>query len=116
PRPFVGQPFPWTSDYSHARTARRTRPPPRPGRTPVVAAVGSVPRGPAVGDGARGLLAGRRPVGVLPVRARAPPRVPLGRGRTRGRLRRRPAAVSGAGAVERPRFHPEGAPVRPRQR
>ena len=49
---------------------------------------------------------------VPAARARAVPGVPLGRGRTRRFLRRRAAALSGSGAVERARPDPQGAPVR----
>ena len=48
----------------------------------------------------------------LPARPRPLPRLPLGRGRPGRVLRRRAAAVPGAGAVERPRPDPQGADVR----
>ena len=53
---------------------------------------------------------------VLPARPGALARLPLGRGRDRGHLRRAPAAVPGARAVERRRPDPQGAHVRPHQR
>ena len=78
--------------------------------------VGAVPERAPVGHGARGLQPGRRRLGLLPARPRPQPGLPLGRGRHRRALRRAAAALPGAGAVERPRPDPQGAPVRPDQR
>ena len=52
----------------------------------------------------------------LPARSCAQPRLSLGRGRHRGLQRRPPAPLLFAGAVERQRPDPEGAPVRPHER
>ena len=59
--------------------------------------------------------AGRRRLELLHPRSGALARLPLGRGRHRRHLRRAPAAVPGAGAVERRRPDPQGADVRPHQ-
>ena len=81
-----------------------------------VAGVGAVPQRAPVGHGARGLQRQRRCVVVLHPRPGPVPGLPLGRGRPRRHLRRQAAALPGAGAVERARPDPEGAPVRPDQR
>ena len=77
---------------------------------------GPVPVRAPVGHGPRGLQRRRRRVELLPARPGALARVPLGRGRDRRDLRRAPAAVPGARAVERRRPDPQGADVRPDQR
>ena len=87
--------------------SRRTHPRPR------LEALGPVPLRAAVGHRARGLLGRRRLLGLLPARPRAQPRLPLGRGRPARHLRSRVPAVLRAGAVERRRSDPQGAPVRP---
>ncbi len=100
------------------RAAERRAGAPRrghPGRA-ALEALGAVPQRAPVGHGARGLQPGRQRLGLLPARPGAPPRLPLGRGRPRRHQRRHPAAVPRAGALERARPDPEGAPVRPDQR
>ena len=74
---------------------------------------GPVPERAPVGDGARGLQRGRRRVELLPARPGALARLPLGRGRDRRDLRRAPAAVPRARALERRGPDPQGADVRP---
>ena len=76
-------------------------------------ALGAVPGRAAVGHRARGLLARRRRVGLLPARSRAQPRLPLGRGRPRSASATITSCLcfalalwNGAGP------DPEGAPVR----
>ena len=69
-----------------------------------------------MGHGAGGLQRQRRCVVVLHPRPGPVPGLPLGRGRPGRRQRRQAAPVPGAGAVERARPDPEGAPVRPDQR
>ena len=59
--------------------------------------------------------AGRRRLELLHPRPGALARLPLGRGRDRRHLRRAPAAVPRARAVERRRPDPQGADVRPDQ-
>ncbi len=81
-----------------------------------VEGVGPVPQRAPVGHGARGLQRRRRRLELLPPRPGPLARLPLGRGRDRRDLRRAPAAVPGAGAVERRRPDPQGADVRPHQR
>ena len=78
--------------------------------------VGPLPQRAAVGHGPRGLQRRRRGVGLPPARPRPVPGLPVGRGRPGRVLRRRAAAVPGAGAVERPRPDPQGADVRPDRR
>ena len=77
--------------------------------------VGAVPERAAVGHGPRGLQRRRQRLGLLHPRPGALARLPVGRGRARRHLRRQAAAVLRAGAVERARPDPEGAPVRPHQ-
>ena len=93
-------------------------PAPRGGahRRGAVEGVGPVPQRAPVGHGPRGLQRGRRRLELLHPRPGALARLPLGRGRDRRDLRRAPAAVPGAGAVERRRPDPQGADVRPHQR
>ena len=88
--------------------------PTRGGRAPraELEALGAVPLRAAVGHGARGLLAERRRLGVLPARSRAQPRLPLGRGRPARDLRSRVPGRLRARAVERARSDPQGAAVR----
>ncbi len=59
---------------------------------------------------------GGNPWAYFPFCTRAPPRVPLGRRRHRGPLRRRPAALPRPDALERTRPDSQGAAVRSRQR
>ncbi len=74
--------------------------------------VGPVPVRAPVGDGPRGLQRERRRLELPDARPGALARLPLGRGRHRRRLRRAPAAVPGAGAMERRRPDSQGADVR----
>ena len=69
-----------------------------------------------MGHRPRGLLRGRRRVGVLHPRPGPLARLPLGRGRHRRHLGRPRPAVLRARAVERRRPDPQGAAVRPDQR
>src|SRR5256885_12269253 len=59
---------------------------PRRGREPLekLEALGALPGGAPVGDGARGLFAGRGELGLFHARSCAQPRLPLGRGRADG--------------------------------
>ncbi len=66
-----------------------------------------------MGDGPRGLLAGRDLLGLLPPRPRAQPRLPLGRGRPAGDHRPRVPPLLRGGALERARSDPQGAALRP---
>ena len=75
--------------------------------------VGPVPERARLGHGPRGLLRGRRRLGVLPARPRPLARVPLERGRHGRHLRHPPRALPRARALERQRPDPEGADVRP---
>ena len=84
-------------------------------RQGAVEGMGPVPERAAVGHGARGLQPGRRRLELLLPRPGAVARLPVGRGRHRRDLRRAPAAVPRARAVERRRSDPEGADVRPHQ-
>ena len=68
-----------------------------------------------MGHGPRGLQPRRRRLEPLHARPGPLARVPLGRGRDRRDLRRPPAAVPGAGALERRRPDPQGADVRAHQ-
>lgn len=77
-----------------------------------LAALGPVPERAAVGDRTGGLQRRRRRLVVLHARPGPFARLPLGRGRHRGRQRRQAAAVFRAGPVERPRPDPQGADVR----
>ena len=74
--------------------------------------MGTLPQRAAVGHGPRGLQRRRQRLGLLLPRPVPLARLPLGRGRPRRHLRRQAAAVLCAGAVERARPDPEGAPVR----
>jgi len=78
--------------------------------------VGPLPLGAPVGHGAGGLQRRRRGVVLPAARPRPLPGLPVGRGRPRGLLRRRAAAVPRPRAVERPRPDPEGADLRPDRR
>ena len=78
--------------------------------------VGSLPLGAPVGHGAGGLQRRRRGVVLPAARPRPLPGLPVGRGRPRGLLRRRAAAVPRPRAVERSRPDPEGADLRPDRR
>ena len=80
-----------------------------------LAALGAVPERAPVGHGARGLQPGRQRLGLLHARSGALARLPLGRGRPRRHLRRSPAPLLRARAVERARSDPQGAAVRSRQ-
>ena len=80
-----------------------------------VEGVGPVPLRAPVGDGPRGLQRRRRRLELPHARPGALARVPLGRGRHRRHLRRAPAAVPGARAVERRRPDPQGADLRAHQ-
>ena len=68
-----------------------------------------------MGHGPRGLQPGRRRLELPDPRPGALAGLPLGRGRHRRHLRRTPAAVPGAGAVERRRPDPQGADLRAHQ-
>ena len=94
-----------------ARPARRVA-----GHDGRLAAVGSLPRRPAVGHGARGLLRRRRRLVVVPVRPRPRPGLPLGRGRSRRHQRPVRLPQLRGGAVERQGPDPQGAAVRADQR
>ena len=99
-------------DGSH----RRRAPPARGPHRRAVAVPRAVPQRAAVGHGARGLQRQRRRLVVLHPRPGPLARLPLGRGRAGRDLRRPPAAVLRAGAVERAGPDPQGAAVRPDQR
>ena len=77
--------------------------------------VGPVSLRAPVGHGPRGLQLQRRRLEPLHARPGPLARLPLGRGRDRRDLRRPPAAVPGARAVERRRPDPQGADVRAHQ-
>src|SRR4029077_8487960 len=77
-----------------------------------LAALGSLPVRASVGHGPRGLQPGRHGLDKLPARSRALARRPLGGGRPGGHLGQPSAALLRAGAVERTRPLPEGAPLR----
>ena len=77
--------------------------------------MGTVPERAAVGHGPRGLQRRRQRLELLHPRPGALPRLQVGRGRARRNLRRQAAAVLRAGAVERARPDPEGAPLRAHQ-
>ena len=81
-------------------------------REPVVR-VGPVPERARLGHRPRGLLRGRRRLGLLPARPRPLPRVPLERGRHGRDLGHPPRALPRARALERAGPDPEGADVRP---
>src|SRR5262249_27377540 len=65
-----------------------------------LAALGPVSLGAAMGNGPRGLLAGRDRVGLVPPPPRAGSRVPMGRGRPPRDLRHPSASLLRAGTVE----------------
>ena len=104
-----------TAGDGRARPARRGDRP-RRGRSllgePVVR-VGPVSERARLGHRPRGLLRGRRRLGVVPARPRALPRVPLERGRHGRHLGHPPRALPRARALERRGPDPEGADVRP---
>ena len=77
-----------------------------------VAAFRALPERAPVGDGARGLQPRRRRLELLQPRPGALARVPLGRGRDRGRQRRPAAPLLRARALERARPDPQGAVLR----
>ncbi len=92
---------------------RRAPPPGRvEGGPRILAEVGPIPVGAAVGHRPRGLQRLRRRVELLQPRPGALARLPLGRGRARRDLRRQAAPVLRAGPVERPGPHPQGAALR----
>src|SRR5262249_33680203 len=74
--------------------------------------VGTIPLGPPVGNGARGLQRQRRRLELLHSRSRPFPRVPVGRGRPLWDLRRQAAALLRSRPLERSGPHPEGATLR----
>jgi hypothetical protein len=78
--------------------------------------VGAVRERACLGDGARGLQRRRQAVGVPAARARALAGLPLERGWARRDLRRPPAAVPRARAVERARPDAQGADLRTERR
>ncbi len=78
-----------------------------------LAPLGSLCQRAAVGHGARGLQRERRPLGIPHPRSGTLARLSLGRGRHRGHLRRRAAALLRACALERRRPLSQGADVRP---
>ena len=75
--------------------------------------MGPLPERAAVGNRPGGLQRGRRRLELLHARSGPLPRLPLGRGRPGGDLRRQAAALLRARAVEREGPHPEGAGLRP---
>ena len=100
------------------RPSQRGARPPRgvTGRRGPVAALGAVCRRPPVGDRPRGLLGRRRRLGLLPVRARSPAHVPVGRGRHRRGQRPLRVPQPHPRPVERAGRPAQGATVRPDQR
>ena len=110
----------WEADRRAGPRHRGACPPgrgDRPGRgrslqcQPLVR-VGPVPERARMGNGPRGLLRGRRRLGLLPTRSRPLARVPLERGRHGRHLGHPARALPRARALERERRDPEGAHVR----
>ena len=98
-----------------ARPARRGHRPRRgqPLLGEPVVRVGPVPQRARLGHRPRGLLRGRRRLGLVPARSRTLPRVPLERGRDGRHLRHPSRAVPCARPLERQGPDPQGADVRP---
>ena len=77
--------------------------------------VGAVSQRATVGHRPGGLQRERRRLELLHPRPGPVPRLPVGRGRHRRRLRRQTAALLRACLVERQGPHPQGTPLRPDQ-
>ena len=93
---------------------QRTPPPARNQRRHLrLAALGAVPQRPLLGHRARGLQRRRQRLGLPAARPGPQQGLPLGRGRHRRHLRPLPAPVLRPRLLERPRPHPQGAPLRP---